>query len=110
MKIHQRVKIFARVVALNKLMTNKKRWRRRLAHNAACGRCAQDEEGSLHSIRDCKWAREVWECLLPSELEGVFFSLDIQSLLVWMMKMGRRMDGASMWAEKMMRVCWQQWG
>lgn len=81
MKTQQRVKVFAWVLAYDKLMTNKERWRSRLGHSAVCGRCAQDEVGALHAIRDSKWTREAWEYLLPSELAGEIFSRDLQPFL-----------------------------
>lgn len=65
MKMIQRVKVFAWLMAHGKLLTNNERWRRRLSVIQECGRCHQVAKDVMHAIRDCLWAREVWEILIP---------------------------------------------
>lgn len=78
-------------MALEKILTNKKRWRKWLTYNADCPRCNQGEESVLHVIRDCKWAREVWPCLIPAELKDEFFSMELRPWLMWVVKKGKEM-------------------
>lgn len=82
MRIQQRVKVFAWIMVHDKLMTNSEGWRRRLTHSPVCARCVQGDEGVMHAIRDYTHAREVWFCLLPSELQTNFFLMDIRDWIV----------------------------
>lgn len=72
-KVQQRVKVFLWVMAHGKLLTNLERWRRKMASCSLCERCSRAEEGVLHTIRDCKPAKEVWESLIPPDLVNDFF-------------------------------------
>lgn len=56
LKLQQKVKVFVRVMAHEKLLTNEERWKRRMGASSICGRCLEREEGILHAIRDCKSA------------------------------------------------------
>lgn len=57
--VQQRIRVFLWVSAHGKLMTNLERWKRRMAANPLCIRCAEAEESSLQAIRDCVFAKEV---------------------------------------------------
>lgn len=46
--------------------------------NQECERCQQAIEDVVHAIRDCPWAREIWELLIPSCLHCQFFSLELE--------------------------------
>lgn len=64
MKVQERVKIFFWIMSHKKLMTNKERWKQRIAASPLCGRCHREEEGVLHAIRDCRVEKEVWSCII----------------------------------------------
>ena len=46
-------------------MTNTHRVKRGLADDPTFKGCLQEEEDTLHILRDCKYAREVWNQLVP---------------------------------------------
>lgn len=73
MKIQHWVKIFAWIMAHEKLLTNRERWQMKRAHSPAYARRAQGDERVLHAIRDCSRARGVWFYLMPSEVQIDFF-------------------------------------
>ncbi|CAN1126971.1 Putative ribonuclease H protein At1g65750 [Linum perenne] len=76
-----RVKHFLWLVAHNRILTNVERQRRHLTNEAGCQRCTGLNEDTLHVIRDCKVAREVWSSLLPPGFDGNFFTDDLQTWL-----------------------------
>ncbi|CAN1725728.1 Putative ribonuclease H protein At1g65750 [Linum perenne] len=78
-----RVRHFLWLVAHDRILTNAERRRRHMAAVDDCQRCRSYTEDTLHVIRDCQVAREVWTTLLPSELGPHFFS---DSLQVWLQK------------------------
>lgn len=104
MKIQQRIKVFIWIMAHGKIMTNNERWRRRLTDSVECSRCSQGEESVLHATRECQWARKVWDFLVPAELKDEFFLLELRPWMIWLFKKGRKMDGSTRWAEKIMII------
>lgn len=72
-----RVRVFAWIMTHGKLLTNLERWKKRLTDCPDCSRCCQATEDVQHTIRDCAWAREVWEVIIPQELKGEFISLEL---------------------------------
>ncbi|CAN1186551.1 Putative ribonuclease H protein At1g65750 [Linum perenne] len=76
-----RVKHFLWLVAHNRILTNAERQRRHLVDVATCQRCRGGFEDTLHVVRDCQLAREVWALFIPPELSSHFFS---DTLQVWL--------------------------
>ncbi|CAN1173743.1 Putative ribonuclease H protein At1g65750 [Linum perenne] len=76
-----RVRHFLWLVAHDRILTNAERRRRHLTDVAACQRCRAGIEDTLHVVRDCKLAREVWPLFIPPDLASHFFS---DSLQVWL--------------------------
>lgn len=70
LKIQERLKLFLWLLAHEKIMTNSKRWRRKLAQSPLCERFWQEDESAVHVIRDCRQAREVWTRLIPMNLQA----------------------------------------
>ncbi|CAN1176456.1 Putative ribonuclease H protein At1g65750 [Linum perenne] len=62
-------------------MTNAERRRRHLTDSDECQRCRIDTEDTLHVIRDCRVAKEVWSTFIPPELVSSFFSDNLQDWL-----------------------------
>ncbi|CAN1120508.1 Putative ribonuclease H protein At1g65750 [Linum perenne] len=58
-----RVQYFLWLAAQGKLLTNLERKRRHLTNGGNCPRCDLDEESILHVLRDCSYARQVWDHL-----------------------------------------------
>lgn len=109
MRASQRVKVFSWLMAHGKLLTNVERWRRRLASDPICVRCHQGEEDTLHAVRDCPWAREVWEVLIHPASHQVFFSLKLEDWVLWLLKEQKTPAEQPRWNGKKVTVCWWQW-
>ena len=62
-------------------MTNSHRVKRGLATNPNCNSCTQEEENSLHILRDCRYAREVWTQMVPVDQQDTFFTLSLNTWL-----------------------------
>ncbi|CAN1153418.1 Putative ribonuclease H protein At1g65750 [Linum perenne] len=56
-----RVNHFIWLAAQDKLLTNSQRLKRKLASDASCAYCQEDNEDVIHILRDCRFAKEVWE-------------------------------------------------
>ncbi|CAN1798129.1 Putative ribonuclease H protein At1g65750 [Linum perenne] len=77
------VRHFLWLVAHDRILTNAERRRRHLAATDECQRCRVSTEDTLHVVRDCQVAREVWSFFIPPELISQFFS---DSLQIWLRK------------------------
>lgn len=64
-----RIKVFAWIMTHGKLLTNMEQRKRRLSDCPDCDKCCEVIEDVQHALRDCIWAREVWEVLIPEELK-----------------------------------------
>ncbi|CAN1162877.1 Putative ribonuclease H protein At1g65750, partial [Linum perenne] len=78
-----RVRHFLWLVVHDRILTNAERRRRHMTDSDDCQICRGRTEDTLHVIRDCKLAREVWSSFIPPELASQFFS---DSLQVWLQK------------------------
>lgn len=109
LRIQQRVKLFAWILAHGKLLTNEERVRRHMAASLICTRCSTEVEGVMHAVRDCLRAKEVWKKLVPARDEATFYSLEAREWLLWVMKAGGVERNETIWPERMLAVCWMQW-
>lgn len=67
-------------MAHDRLKTKALLWGRNICENARCELCGVAYESSLHAVRDCHTARQVWQHLLPrTETEGLWAALDIRN-------------------------------
>ncbi|KAA3486519.1 non-LTR retrotransposon transposase [Gossypium australe] len=69
----QRVKHFIWVIIKKRLLTNSERVRRGIAQDATCHLCGHIKEDTLHVLRDCPFAREIWHNIIPANHLGSFF-------------------------------------
>ncbi|BBH09066.1 hypothetical protein Prudu_021464 [Prunus dulcis] len=60
LKIPPKLKIFAWLIAQGKILSNEQRVRRQLTLDASCGVCEWPIETTLHILRDCYKARDIW--------------------------------------------------
>ncbi|CAN1241697.1 Putative ribonuclease H protein At1g65750 [Linum perenne] len=74
-----RVRFFFWLVSHDKLLTNLSRLRRQLSTDASCGLCHCQEESTIHILRECTVAVEVWKQLKDFNLEGVDWRLDLRT-------------------------------
>ncbi|CAN1786746.1 Putative ribonuclease H protein At1g65750 [Linum perenne] len=61
-----RIKHFIWLACHNRILTNEERNRRHLTNQVVCPRCSIHSESLSHVIRDCDFALQVWEDVLPS--------------------------------------------
>lgn len=73
-------------------MTQGERWRRKFA-SSSLREMWLEEEDTLHDVRDCLHAKEVWDRLIPSHLYAEFYLLETKGWLSWLIMRGRRKQG-----------------
>ncbi|RYR72069.1 hypothetical protein Ahy_A02g006258 [Arachis hypogaea] len=78
----ERVRTFLWLVIHNAILTNVERSRRHLTTDNACPRCRQHEESILHLLRDCSYARRVWQRLIPANGIHSFFNTSLHDWLI----------------------------
>ncbi|CAN1274381.1 Putative ribonuclease H protein At1g65750 [Linum perenne] len=96
-----RVQHFLWLVAHEKLMTNLERKRRHLSDNTSCPRCTGTEESVLHVIRDCHFAKKVWDELAFSQSGTIRSGNRVDNWLKEVMKHER--------ATEIGIICWYLW-
>lgn len=69
--VQQRGRAFLWLVCHDRLMGNVNRLKRKLTIDPKCFICGDEDETTLHILRDCPAARSVW-----SRLEGLANELD----------------------------------
>ena len=77
----QRMRFFLWLTAHDRLMTNAHRVKRGLATDPKCKSCLQEDEDTLHILRDCRFAREIWSKLIPAGERESFFTTSLYSWL-----------------------------
>ncbi|CAN0900153.1 Putative ribonuclease H protein At1g65750 [Linum grandiflorum] len=60
----------------NRLLTNEERGRRHLTNQVFCSLCLNHTESCIHILRDCQFARQVWNKVLPQVITGAELSKD----------------------------------
>jgi len=81
LKAPQRMRFFIWLTTHDRLMTNAHRVKRGLATDPKCKSCIYEEEDTLHILRDCIYAREVWNKLVPVAEQDTFFTLPLNTWL-----------------------------
>ncbi|CAN1786346.1 Putative ribonuclease H protein At1g65750 [Linum perenne] len=69
-----RVRFFLWLAVHNRLLTNSERLRRHLCSNEICGRYRAGPEDTLHVLRDCPFAKSIWQALIPANDLQTFFT------------------------------------
>jgi ribonuclease HI len=70
----QRIRTFLWLAAHERLHTNSLRKTRSISQSDACATCRDNVETSLHAIRDCLKAREVWEKCKFQGIESIIYT------------------------------------
>ncbi|CAN1844814.1 Putative ribonuclease H protein At1g65750 [Linum perenne] len=73
-----RIKHFIWLVCHNRILTNEERSRRHITNQVVCPRCLNHSESLSHVIRDCCFAVQVWEDVLPHLLTTRDRNLDFK--------------------------------
>ncbi|KAK7245168.1 hypothetical protein RIF29_40003 [Crotalaria pallida] len=69
----QRIRILLWKILNEALLTNHARKRRGLTQDGECKLCNEEEETTLHTFRDCRKARDIWNKLLPKSRLQIFY-------------------------------------
>ncbi|CAN1292925.1 Putative ribonuclease H protein At1g65750 [Linum perenne] len=71
-------------LAVNKrLLTNTERMRRHLCIDDACSHCRGGPEDAIHVLGDCSFAKSIWQVLIPTRDQHVFFT---GNFLYWILR------------------------
>ncbi|CAI9114900.1 OLC1v1015718C1 [Oldenlandia corymbosa var. corymbosa] len=77
----QRVRQFLWLVAKEAILTNSQRWNRRIADSPACDLCGGALESTMHALRDCPKAANIWSRMVPAKHKGRFFGSSLEDWL-----------------------------
>ncbi|MCH86827.1 RNA-directed DNA polymerase (Reverse transcriptase) [Trifolium medium] len=77
MKTPERVRAFMWMAMHNRLITNSLKSKMGLCH-VMCSHCGDVEETTLHVLRDCPKAMNVWVQVIPVQSRGLFFMGETQ--------------------------------
>lgn len=72
----------------NGLMVNEKQVHNHLADSDICLLCGTLSESVIHALRDCPVVKPVWLANLPTGGGLQFFSMELQSWILWNMRGG----------------------
>lgn len=79
--VPERYKTFVWLLKHDKLLTNESKSKKALG-NASCKMCGYVSENTLHEVRDHSKSMQVWKSLVPSNLLGEFYKVDVRN---WIM-------------------------
>ncbi|KAK8526975.1 hypothetical protein V6N12_054207 [Hibiscus sabdariffa] len=91
-------------------MTNLERCRRSVGHHPSCTICDTQDESTLHVLRDCKFAREVWLYFSPVVYSPTFFTENLQAWLISNIHCHALVSKYSIpWYTFFISILWQLW-
>ncbi|KAK8986478.1 hypothetical protein V6N11_010034 [Hibiscus sabdariffa] len=109
-RVPQRLRLFLWIAFRDRLMTNLERCRRSVGHHPYCTTCDTHDESTLHILRDCKFAREVWLYFLPGVYSPIFFTESLQAWLLSNIHCHALASEYSIpWSTIFISILWQLW-
>ncbi|RYR79610.1 hypothetical protein Ahy_A01g004421 [Arachis hypogaea] len=78
----ERIRTFLWLVTHNTILTNSERKQRHLTSDDSCPRCRCQEESAIHVLRDCFYAKSIWQKLFPPNGINCFFNTDLNEWLL----------------------------
>lgn len=109
LKVQARVRVFMWIVSHDRILANFARWRRKLTVDSFCALCGVGVESTIHALRDCDQAREVWDRLVPPQLVDRFYSTTLRDWLEDNLGFRRGSGRNAKWPEIMSTICWRLW-
>lgn len=106
--IPQRCKTHLWLTWNDRLLTNVSLLHRGIQNQGGCKYCASPQETTLHALRDCVRAKELWGHLGVSSSFQSFWSSDLNNWLSLNINNGRN-DGWGRWNEIFGVTCWLIW-
>ncbi|KAL4343004.1 hypothetical protein AHAS_Ahas11G0035000 [Arachis hypogaea] len=74
-----------------------------------CHRCPNQEESTLHVLRDCPCAALVWNKLVQPSILATFFTTDFKSWLNLNLTNAIGHGSSTAWTDIFMTTCWWLW-
>ncbi|CAJ2650297.1 unnamed protein product [Trifolium pratense] len=108
LKVPERVRTLVWMILHNRLLTNSLKNKMGLSH-AMCEYCGDKEETTLHVMRDCPKAREVWTYVVPLSLRGIFFMGDLQHWIGFNLNSNSQRRGREDWSDFWALSCHCLW-
>lgn len=109
LRVHNRLKVSAWILAHGNVLSNWSRWKRKLAINPSCTRCEDAIEDSIHAVRDCPKSRVVWQHFVPHGLSRKFFSWNLREWLSFNLRFKKDKNSEYSWPETMVIIMWDLW-
>lgn len=81
LQVAEKVKHFICLISFDRIACNDLRARCVIAVSNLCLLCDLHAETSLHLVRECYMAKDIWFALLPSSISQEFFQLPLHSWL-----------------------------
>ncbi|RYR16350.1 hypothetical protein Ahy_B04g073348 [Arachis hypogaea] len=78
----ERIRTFLWLVVHNVILTNLERKRRHLTTDDTCPRCRNQDESTIHVLRDCFYAKSIWRLLNPPDSSRSFYSTGLEAWLL----------------------------
>ncbi|GLT57721.1 hypothetical protein SLA2020_306730 [Shorea laevis] len=108
LRCSERVRMFLWLILRNRVLTNAFRFERHLASSPICPRCGGEPETSLHLLRDCPFATQVWTLLGLGDME--FFQLPWPHWIkISSKKVTRVQNGEMSYDVLFLSAIWQLW-
>jgi ribonuclease HI len=108
LKVPERVRTFIWMVMHNKLLTNSLKSKMGLSHSM-CFYCRVVEETTLHVLRDCTLAKEIWYQVVPIVNRSDFFMGDLQDWIGFNMKNSVMWNCEGVWNVFWAMACYLLW-
>ncbi|CAN0916842.1 Putative ribonuclease H protein At1g65750 [Linum grandiflorum] len=71
-----KIRHFLWLASHNRLLTNEERGRRHLTNQVICSFCSSHTESCIHVLRDCWFAKQVWQKIMPQAITEEELSKD----------------------------------
>lgn len=90
----ERIRVHMWKVVKNALVTNELRYKHGFSLDSLCPLCNSTSEDMLHVMRDCYYARTVWNCMANGNVPRNFFDLDLKSWMMTNLKTGKMVNNS----------------
>jgi len=105
-KAPQRIRVFAWLALLDKVLPNENQARRGLTMDPSYGACGAGRESVIHNLRDCPQAQDVWRWLVIQDMCSLALSTSCNA---WIELNVRTMHNDREWPTKFLITMWYIW-
>ncbi|XP_054801608.1 uncharacterized protein LOC129305663 [Prosopis cineraria] len=108
LRVPQRCRSFLWLMSHDRILTNKSRFDRHLDIQPWCSCCPEEFEDTLHVMRQCPEAKEVWMKLLRPSQRRAFFTTDLREWCKMNLKIQVTVNNFK-WCDLFAVLCWAIW-